>query len=274
MKIEQKTIIINSENIEEYQKVQYLASGEYVPKWNALGDISPSGNKVILYQYHIDPSLNLPKNHILYTKTQNANYEMPFSYAHEIQHSYNENIGFKFELIERLCYTYIVLFLMDELSARTAANLIRIKQDLKNQHSYKELQLFGFDLKDQALFLASGLFDEQDMCLEYAYNGALSYACCFNALIKKESKKYLEEILYNQILWHKDYKDHQKLYTPKLFETATKYFEFNQKKPSEKFNPLVKQALAESWEKINPKIFDVSRQCLMRLQQNLSNLSI
>lgn len=68
MKIVNKDIIINSENISDFRNVKFLTGGEYAQKWNALGDIDPLGDVIYLYRYHIDSGLNLSPSDDLYQK--------------------------------------------------------------------------------------------------------------------------------------------------------------------------------------------------------------
>lgn len=188
---------------------------------------------------------------------------------HEKQHAHNEDLGFSFNLIDGVCYTYIVLYILNELPARMAANLFRIPQDRRNQGLYMQLKGLGMDIQDQALFIATTLFDEENLCSQYAYIGASAYICCINSMCQTGKKERAYNIMSKQIPLHADYSKYRELYSEKFYSIARKYFEFNGIKIKEQLCPFGQQNIYKQWQRINPMIFDMAQQCIGHIYQNV-----
>lgn len=258
--IEYKNIIINKNNIADYQNLDYLTSGEYAPKWNALGEIAPDGDKVILYKYDIASELNLPPYHKLYELVKSSNEEMPYSLKHESHHAHNAGTGFSFNQIKCICYTYIATYLLDETSARMAANLYRVP--MSNE------QYDGLNIKERALLSAIKSFSDKQLCFEYCNLAANTYMYCIVAMLNNGQINLARNILMNQIPLHADYNKHRQFYTDDFYKTVNQYFVIDNIDVKTSIGHNAKAEFAKIWQTITPIIFDMSQQCLMYLRQN------
>lgn len=260
MTIEYKNIIINKNNIAEYQKLDYLTCGEYEPKWTTLGEIAPDGDKVILYKYSIDSELNLSPYDKLRDLVKSSNEEMPYSLIHESHHSHNANTGFSFNQVNRICYTYIAAYLLDEISARMAPNLYRIPNP--------NTQFDGLNIKERALLSAIQSFSDKQLCIEYCNMAANTYMYCIVAMLRCGQIKHVHDIVMRQIPQHADYKKHRQFYTDDFYNTVNQYFVINNIDVKPGIGQIAKSEFEKRWQTITPIVFGMSQQCLMYLKQN------
>ncbi|MBQ2844753.1 MAG: hypothetical protein IJE79_01920 [Alphaproteobacteria bacterium] len=260
MTIEYKNIIINKNNIAEYQNLDYLTGGEYAPKWTALGEIAPDGDKVILYKYSIDSELNLSPYDKLRDLVKSSNEEMPYSLIHESHHSHNANTGFSFNQINRICYTYIAAYLLDEISARMAANMYRVPNP--------NTQFDGLNIKERALLSAIQSFSDKQLCIEYCNLAATTYMCCIVAMLRNGQINHARDIVLKQIPLHADYKKHRRFYTDNFYNTVNQYFVIDNIDVKPSIGQEAKLKFEKIWQTITPIIFNMSQQCLMYIKQN------
>lgn len=268
MKVEYNNIIINSENIEKYKQYNFLIGAKYNSRYDAFGNENPDNKKIILYNYSIDKKLTLPSNSKLRNLVDKTNKEQQISLRHELQHAHNDSFGFRFTLIDRICYTYLALYFLDELSAYMAANLYRIANDTKCQETYNYLKSIGMDAQDMALFLAVGILDNSEMCYEYSINAANSFITCMHAMLVKGQQKQVQNIIKKQIPLHKNYARHQDLYTKNFYDIANKYFIFDGVKIKDKLHKMTETTLRRKWENLSTLLFDISQETLEYCCQN------
>lgn len=267
MKIEHKNIVIHPGNVEEFRKADFLANGEYVQKWDALGGINPAGDKVILYKYDISNDLKLSQSEKLYRLIKKSNAEQPYSLTHETQHAHN-NAQFRFNQIDAICHTFVSTYLLDEISARTAANLYRIQQDKKHQHLYRNLANIGINEYSQALFMSIGLLTNEELCAKYCNIAANTFLYHISALINSGQKQRAVEIIKNQLPLYADSSKHQQFYTDKFYNTVKQYFVFDGIDINKKTDSTVQIAFDTEWLNISPMIFNISQGCLKHIMQN------
>ena len=260
MNIEHQNIIINQNNIDEYQNIGYFTAAEYEQKWDAAGELVPDGDKVILYKYSIDNGLNLPPSHDLHKFVRMHNENIPYYFKHEAQHSHNANIGFSFNLVDRICYTYIAAYFLDEISARMASNLYHIQK--------QNIQSSGLNVTEHALLNALTEFSNRQIFIEYCNLAALSYSYCILAMIKTNQANLVRDIISNQIPLHADYSKHQQLYTDSFYNTVNQYFIIDNIDVKTSIGKNAKSVFAEMRQQITPTMFAMSQQCLMFLKQN------
>ena len=258
--IEYKNIVINKSNIAEYQNLEYLTSGEYAPKWNALGEPVPDGDKVILYKYDIASELNLSPNHKLYKLIKTSNEGMPFSLKHEAHHAHNASKGFSFIQVNRICYTYIAAYLLDEISARMAANMYRVPNP--------DTQYNGLNIKERALLAAIKSFSDKQLCVEYCNLAATTYMYCIVAMLRNGQINHARDIVLKQIPLHADYKKHRQFYTDNFYNTVNQYFVIDNIDVKPSIGQKAKLEFEKIWQTITPIIFNMSQQCLMYIKQN------
>lgn len=258
--IEFKNIVINKNNIAEYQNLDYLTGGEYAPKWNALGELVPDGDRVMLYKYSIAGELNLSPQHKLHTLVKISNEEMPYSLKHESHHAHNASTGFPFNQVNCICYAYIATYLLDELSARMAANLYRVP-NLNPQSD-------GLNIKERALLDAMKLFSDRQLCIEYCNMAANTYSYHIMAMLRNGQINRARSIVINQIPQYADYNNHRQFYTDDFYNTVNQYFIFDNIDAKPSIGQNAKLEIEKKWREITPIIFGMSRQCMMYLTQN------
>ena len=225
-----------------------------------MGELAPDGDKVILYKYDIASELNLSPNHKLYELIKTSNEEMPFSLKHEAHHAHNASKGFSFIQVNRICYTYIAAYLLDEISARMAANMYRVPNP--------NTQYNGLNIKERALLSAIQSFSDKQLCIEYCNMAANTYMYCIVAMLSCGQIKQVHDIVMRQIPQHADYKKHRQFYTDDFYNTVNQYFVINNIDVKPGIGQIAKSEFEKRWQTITPIIFNMSQQCLMYIKQN------
>lgn len=264
MKIEYKNILISSENLEFY-KSSGLHKGQRVVKWNLLENRKTEEGKILLYTYTIDSRLNLPRRSPIRKIVKDINSSHKQTLFHELHHVYNEDYGLKIYLANAICFLYLILFCLDEISAITAEELCDTPGALSKIIKTKVKGIFGQKAEDRAII-----------------NAIKTFKPVFNYYCDKWVESYKKEIMIlnkndvditsilkkqNKIYEHNlnEFKDI--LYSKELYQIVENYFTFNGECIKTKLSKSSIEKIKKEWEQFEIQIFKYARNCIKELQK-------
>ncbi len=260
MNIEYRHIFINADNIDQYRNG--LVAGKRESNWRYFDNKRINEGKITLYSYSVaDNSLNARDAIRVRELIKLINSRKNQTIIHETHHFHNESNGLKMHISKGICYIYLSLYCLDEISARTAEALYDISTNRIERVKTKVMGACGIKPEVRAIFKAIDKF--QTTFSYYCEKAIKSY--------KKETKSFYnndiniegQEKLYQYDLnMLKEF-----LYTKDLYKIVENYFTFNGVCIKDKLNKSDLKKLQGLWEKFESRIFNYAKTCIKNIDR-------
>ena len=264
MKIEYKNILISAENVEQY-KANGLHEGQRTSEWKLLSNVKAGDGKITLYTYTIDSRLGLPRNAPLRKLVKKINSNHKQTLYHEYHHVHNESQGLRIHIAKAMCFLYIALSCLDEISARTAEELYDMSSTFGKNVKTKIMRLGGKKPEDRAILNAIKSF--KTVLPYYCNKWVSSYKKEIGLFNKNDIDMSailkIQDKLYGYSL--NDFKD--VLYSQDLYRVVESYFTFNGKCIKNKISESAFERVKKEWELLEVQILTYARDCIKDLQK-------
>lgn len=260
MKIRYETVILNKQNISQYVTDGAILNGSHTCSWS-FAENKPEQPEIIIYHYEIAPSLNLNPNGYLYRAIQYTNNTKEKTLTHEMRHDHNTKVGSHMNMSGAVCYTYIMLYVLDEISARIAAEIYDIKNHTTNNISNKVLKFIGAKTEDIALLHAMlQIYDTSDYYCERAASFYKdNFTAAFNDVATERS------LLAQNAIYRYGKKAIRTLHTTCVKKCTKHYFTFDGEYLLDKINPTTKVFGQILWSQLENKILIHAKKCVKNM---------
>ncbi|MBR3933786.1 MAG: hypothetical protein IKJ68_07770 [Clostridia bacterium] len=267
MRIEQRHIVINSDNIEYYRSQGGLRGGSHDSAWNFYANSQGGNETVIVYSYSFDRGLKIPSYDPIYLCAQRINSQQKRIVAHEMHHAHNSELGLRFHLSGGFCFRYVAHVCLDEISARTAEALYaQTSTPLHSIHT-GVLKMFGHKPTDRAF--KEGLEQFSGVFHKYCEIAVADYAKCISRYLISHQDMWAFLNSQNQLYSLKMSDLRLVLYEPDFVRAVQHYFTFSNGQNLGRFSTGAKNQFRAFWDKAEPVILDISRKCVSDLMQKI-----